>query len=67
MRLFTTTFLGQPVRAALTITDALPRERWVLTAAILFLIIGGLYPAVFVHLPARAAENLIHSVTRIGP
>ncbi|MEY4166763.1 MAG: hypothetical protein RIR52_587 [Acidobacteriota bacterium] len=67
MRLFTTTFLGQPVRAALTITDALPRERWVLTAAILFLIIGGLYPAVFVHLPARAAENFIHSVTRIGP
>jgi hypothetical protein len=29
MRLFTTTFLGQPVRAAQTITDALPRERLV--------------------------------------
>jgi hypothetical protein len=64
-------FLGQPGGsagpAALTITDALPRERWVLTAAILFLIIGGLYPAVFVHLPARAAENLIHSVTKDWP
>ncbi|NDD62914.1 MAG: hypothetical protein EBZ36_02875, partial [Acidobacteria bacterium] len=70
MRLFTSLFLGQaggPAgRAALTITDALPRERWVLTLAILFLIVGGLYPGIFVHLPERAAKNLIRSVEKAG-
>lgn len=60
IRLFTALFLGRPGQAAETIADALPRERWVLTAAILFLIIGGLFPEIFVHLPARAAEELIH-------
>jgi NADH-quinone oxidoreductase subunit M len=67
IRLFTSLFLGQPGRAAATISDALPRERWVLTAAILFLIIGGLFPGIFVHLPARAAEDLIKTVGRIAP
>ncbi|MFM8395051.1 MAG: hypothetical protein ACKOB4_14115 [Acidobacteriota bacterium] len=65
MRLFTSLFLGQPGRAALAITDALPRERWVLTLAILFLVLGGLYPAIFVHLPERAATNLIHAVEKV--
>ena len=60
IRLFTALFLGRPGQAAETIADALPRERWVLTAAILFLIIGGLFPEIFVHLPARAAGELIH-------
>jgi NADH-quinone oxidoreductase subunit M len=66
MRLFTSLFLGQPGRAALAMTDALPRERWVLTLAILFLVLGGLYPGIFVHLPERAAKNLILSGERAG-
>jgi NADH-quinone oxidoreductase subunit M len=65
MRLFTSLFLGQPGQAALSITDALPRERWVLTLAIIFLVLGGIYPGIFVHLPERAAINLIHSVEKI--
>lgn len=66
MRIFTTLFLGQPGQAALAITDALPRERWVLTLAVLFLVLGGLYPAIFVHLPERAATNLIQAVEKVG-
>jgi len=66
MRLFTSLFLGRPDQGVLTVNDARPRERWVLTAAILFLLVGGLYPAIFVHLPERAAENLIYSLERKG-
>ena len=58
VRLFAALFLGKPVAAAPRIADALPRERWVLTAAMLFLLVGGLRPAAFVHFPAAAAERL---------
>jgi NADH-quinone oxidoreductase subunit M len=66
MRLFTSLFLGQPGPAAMAIRDALPRERWVLTLAILFLILGGLFPGIFVHLPERAASNLLSSKAQVG-
>lgn len=59
IRLFTRLFLGKPAAVASDLRDALPRERLVLTAALLFLIIGGLRPSYFVHLPARAAERLV--------
>ncbi len=58
LRLFARLFLGKPSQSAIEIRDALPRERWVLTAALLFLLIGGLRPAYFVHLPAKAAEMI---------
>ena len=58
IRLFASLFLGKPGSIATHISDALPRERWVLTAALLFLLIGGLFPAFFIHLPAEAAERL---------
>jgi NADH-quinone oxidoreductase subunit M len=58
IRLFASLFLGKPGSIATHLSDALPRERWVLTAALLFLIIGGLFPAFFIHLPAKAAHRL---------
>jgi NADH-quinone oxidoreductase subunit M len=59
LRLFARLFLGQPVTAARTIVDALPRERWALTFALLFLVVGGLLPNLLVQSPSAAAEKLI--------
>lgn len=58
MRLFASLFLGRPWVEARAVPDALARERWVLTAAILFLIVGGLIPEKVIHLPVAAAEKL---------
>jgi NADH-quinone oxidoreductase subunit M len=63
VRLFARLFLGQPVTAAHNIADALRRERWVLTGALLFLLIGGLFPAQLMRLPAVAAERLVRAVS----
>ena len=62
VRLFARIFLGKPVAAAQTLADALPRERWVLTAALLFLLFGGLFPAPLIRLPALAAERMVRLV-----
>ena len=62
MRLFARLFLGRPVAAAHDLADALPRERWVLTAALLFLLLGGLFPAPLIRLPALAAERIVKLV-----
>lgn len=59
LRLFARLFLGQPVAAARTMTDALPRERWALTMALLFLLLGGLRPNLLVKAPSAAAERII--------
>ncbi len=63
VRLFARLFLGQPVVAAHNVADALRRERWVLTAALLFLVLGGLFPAQTMRLPAVAAERLVRAVS----
>ncbi len=63
MRLFARLFLGKPVSAANHIADAVPRERWVLIAALLFLLFGGLFPSQPMRLPAIAAEKLMQSVS----
>ncbi len=62
VRLFARIFLGKPIAAAQILTDALPRERWVLTAALLFLLLGGLFPAPLIRLPALAAERIVKLV-----
>jgi NADH-quinone oxidoreductase subunit M len=64
MRLFARLFLGHPVKAADNLADALPRERWILTAALLFLLLGGLFPSLFLRLPSLAAERLAGSSVR---
>jgi NADH-quinone oxidoreductase subunit M len=63
VRLFARLFLGNPVAAAHHVEDALVRERWVLTVAFLFLLIGGLFPSQLVRLPAVAAERLVNAVS----
>lgn len=63
VRLFARLFLGRPVAAANNVADALRRERWVLTAALLFLVFGGLFPAQVMRLPAIAAERLVKAVS----
>ncbi len=65
LRLFLRLFLGQPGREARAITDALPRERWALTIALLFLVMGGLHPMALIRLPAEAATRLAASVSKM--
>lgn len=49
-RLFTRLFLGKHRTGFTVMADALPRERWILTAAVLFVVIGGLFPKAIVDL-----------------
>ena len=43
-RLFTRLFLGTCRTGFTVMADALPRERWILAAAVLFIVFGGLFP-----------------------
>ncbi len=53
-RLFTRLFLGKRRTGFTLMADALPRERWILTAGVLFVVLGGLFPSVIV--AQRSAE-----------
>jgi len=53
-RLFTRLFLGRRRTGFTVMADALPRERWILTAAVLFVVVGGLFPNAIV--ARRTAE-----------
>jgi NADH-quinone oxidoreductase subunit M len=63
IRFFAALFLGRPGPEAQGMADALPRERIALAAGLLFLLIGGIMPGMFVQLPARAAEHLAQFVS----
>jgi NADH:ubiquinone oxidoreductase subunit 4 (subunit M) len=43
-RLFTRLFLGKRRTGFTLMADALPRERWILAAGVLFVVLGGLFP-----------------------
>lgn len=58
LRLFATLFWSRPSAEARDFADALPRERWVLTAAVLILLLAGLVPDPAVRLPFAAALHL---------
>ncbi len=49
-RLFARLFLGRHRTGFTVMADALPRERWILTAAVLFIVLGGLFPNAIVAL-----------------
>ncbi|HLG99867.1 MAG TPA: hypothetical protein VKX49_26395 [Bryobacteraceae bacterium] len=49
-RLFVRLFLGKRRTGFTVMADALPRERWILTAAVLFIVLGGLFPNAIVGL-----------------
>lgn len=44
MRLYSVLFLGVLPKNVIEVPDALPRERWPLTAFVVILVVGGLYP-----------------------
>ncbi len=49
-RLFARLFLGKRRTGFTVMADALPRERWILTACVLFVVLGGLLPRAIVAL-----------------
>jgi NADH-quinone oxidoreductase subunit M len=55
-RLFTRLFLGKHRTGFTVMADALPRERWILTAGILFVVLGGLFPNAIVVERSAGAE-----------
>jgi NADH-quinone oxidoreductase subunit M len=55
-RLFVRLFLGRRRTGFTIMADALPRERWSLTAGVLFVVLGGLFPNAIVTRWAAAAE-----------
>ena len=56
-RLFARLFLGKRRTGFTVPADALPRERWILTAGVLFVVLGGLYPDAIVVL--RSAQGSV--------
>src|SRR5581483_443468 len=58
-RLFSRLFLGKRRTGFTAMADALPRERWILTAGVLFVVLGGLFPnAILVQRSADA--DIVH-------
>jgi NADH-quinone oxidoreductase subunit M len=55
-RLFTRLFLGKRRTGFTIMADALPRERWILTAGVLLVVLGGLFPNAFVAVQSAQAE-----------
>jgi NADH-quinone oxidoreductase subunit M len=47
-RLFARLFLGRRRTGFTHIADALPRERWILAAGVLFVVLGGVFPNMIV-------------------
>jgi NADH-quinone oxidoreductase subunit M len=60
-RMFTRLFLGKRRTGFTAVVDALPRERWVLAAGMVFVVLGGLFPNVIV--ARRSAEADLISPT----
>lgn len=58
LRLYNTLFLGVLPKHVINIPDALPRERWPLTACVLFLVLGGLMPRVVIGWRSDAASSI---------
>jgi len=57
-RLFTRLFLGKRRTGFTVMADALPRERWILTAGVLFVVLGGLFPNAIVALAPMDSETV---------
>ncbi len=64
-RLFTRLFLGKRRTGFTVMADALPRERWILTAVVLFVVLGGLFPNAIVLLaPISSGDGQVAYSTR---
>ena len=69
-RLFTRLFLGKRRTGFTVMADALPRERWILAAGVLFVIFGGLFPnAVVIRRSSEAdlVQEAIHTGLDLNP
>lgn len=64
-RLFTRLFLGKRRTGFTVMADALPRERWILAAGVLFVVLGGLFPNMIV--AQRSAEMDVADPAAHGP
>ena len=61
-RLFTRLFLGKQRTGFTAVVDALPRERWILVAGMLFVVFGGLFPNAIVAQRSAEADTVIGSI-----
>ena len=66
-RLFSRLFLGRSAESSAPFADAMPRERWVLTAAVLFLIVAGLMPGHIMERRSDAAHALAKLLVEAPP
>lgn len=66
-RLFVRLFLGKRRTGFTVMADALPRERWILTAGVLFVVLGGLFPSAIVTLQSAQAERVEQAITAPVP
>ena len=57
-RLFSSLFLGRSAAATPSFPDALPRERWALTAAAAFLVFNGIVPSLLVSLRTPVGQHI---------
>jgi NADH-quinone oxidoreductase subunit M len=68
-RLFARLFLGRRRTGFTVMADALPRERWILTLGVLFVVLGGLFPNAIVaqrSAEANGVEQAIEAPMRPG-
>jgi NADH-quinone oxidoreductase subunit M len=62
-RLFTRLFLGKRKTGFTIMADALPRERWILSAGVAFVVLGGVFPSAIVTRWAAQAEAMEQTVS----
>lgn len=60
-RLFARLFLGKRRTGFTHMADALPRERWILAAGLLFVVLGGVFPNLIVARRSAEADALANS------
>jgi NADH-quinone oxidoreductase subunit M len=65
-RLFARLFLGRRRTGFTVMADALPRERWILTAAVLFVVLGGLFPNAIVAQRSAEADRVEQAIRAPG-
>ena len=69
-RLFTRLFLGRRRTGFTVMADALPRERWILAAGVLFVVFGGLFPnAIIIQRSSdtEMVQDAIHTGADLNP
>lgn len=63
-RLFARLFLGRRRTGFTHMADALPRERWILVAGVLFVVLGGLFPNLIVAQRSAEADTVARATLK---